>query len=180
MTRIKSTLSSTCFRYIVLAGIMAVLPVITTAQSSEDQGPILSSPLDGAWHSDISSVPPGFSFRALLIFTPGPRGIRGAMFETDDTAFSPTSGLAGPGVGAWVRIGDHQFAFTFKVHAYDSSGNLIGLETVSAALALDQDGDTFTGRSHYKIVSPTGGEISSGDSTFTARRIQVEPLPPTN
>ncbi len=190
--RIKSTFSFKIYRFIVTAALLGALAASAGAQTGESNGelpdnnasldklPVLSSLLDGSWHSNVSSVPPGFSFKALLVFTPGALGRQGSLIETDDTAFSPSTGLAGAGIGAWIQTGDHKFAFTFKVHSYDTSGNLAALETVSATITVEKNGDTFTGRSHYDIVSPSGASLGSGDSTFTAHRIRVERLSSQN
>jgi hypothetical protein len=188
---------------VVAAAALAILGMATTMVKHgaslvyADDGNVA-----GTWVITVTvNTPPGappFIFTDLIAFNHG-----GTLVATS-TAFNPHTSeiLAGPlgvdtsdGYGVWEPGGGpNEIGITFKrflfaganassAALYSSSfvaGQNVGVNTVEAVgtLHAGEGGGTLTGSFTTQFLNLGGANVFSGSGTFTATRLEVEPLAP--
>ena len=76
--------------------------------------------------------------------------------------------------GAWVKIGEDTFAWTFVKFLFDAQRNPVGTLKAQAVETLSPDGNAFSGTAHFDVFDVNGKMIASGTATDDAKRIQEE------
>ncbi len=185
------TRKSICWA-ITLTGILATLVAVSGAWPGSNDGSNTNHQLEGSWIADVDifdppNLPPPIApLKELFTFTSG-----GGVVETRRLYVplpTPPDGpgpiLETPGHGAWVKMGDHNFAITAVWLFQGAPDNpltngLLGTEKIrwNATLDHDQAGDELSGEGQAEVRDMNGNIVSTARARLHARRIQAEPLP---
>ncbi|HVH64755.1 MAG TPA: hypothetical protein VM674_01875 [Candidatus Acidoferrum sp.] len=151
---------------IVGAGALAALmPAVADATGGESRG------LEGAWLIQVTPDPGTVAplpHQVLALYTKG-----GGVVITSS---NPPNG-GSPGLGAWERIGDHQYREIFETFQFDAAGTMVGLLQIRTETTVDEAGDHQVGRAHI-FFQPAGSSsfFPAGTTHYSGRRIEVLPL----
>ena len=115
----------------------------------------------------------------------------GIVISTNPPTTPVMPGQGPPGVtqtysttalGAWSQSGANQFAFSFDYVDYDSAGNVVDINKISASGSVSADGNSLTGQAGIEVDDPTGNVIFASPGPivhFQAVRIAAQPAPAT-
>jgi hypothetical protein len=126
-------------------GGMALTPVRTAAQpaSSPGRSDARRWPV-GAWRVQLSGLGPA-PVPILMTFNGD-----GTLLQTDTPVSLPQpvppSSAASNGHGAWRKVSDSQFSFTYVKIFYGNDGPALAVATQRGTLTLAADGNTFEAR----------------------------------
>lgn len=122
--------------------------------------------VEGTWLTVVTPVncdtgaPVGPAFPGILTFNKG---------ET----MSGTSTVAASVFGVWARSGGwNDYTFAFTNFRYNTSGILIGRQTVRQTVKLGPSGDAFTSKGTVELFDPNGNQIGTGCATSTGTRFE--------
>ncbi len=134
------------------------------ASSSDNNGDDTQHGIVGAWIDDVAPNNAGAPHQVITLYTPG-GGVSGA-------------GTLGPGslYGVWAQTGDREFAITFLTYAFAPDGSLAGTIKVRIKATLGPGNDHMTGQALVAFSQDGTRFFTTGTTTFTSRRIKVEPI----
>lgn len=182
-------------------GLLIVASLFISMPKSHGQG--TSHSIARTWIVTVTvNTPPGappFVFTDLIAFHSGGTLTAASSAFNEHTSENPF--LPPPlvvdtseGYGAWKSEGDdsNQIGITFRRFLFAGAntstalygsffpGQNVGLNTVEAigTLHTDKDGDSLTGSFTNQFVNLGGHPVFTGNGTFTATRLKIEPLTP--
>jgi hypothetical protein len=99
------------------------------------------------------------------------------VFTREGTVIGSTCFLlASPGYGSWARTGNGEFAFTMIGNSYALPDTLAGSYKIRGQGNLTSDRAMLLGRYRVAVFDLAGNIVLEVTGTFTAKRVQVEPL----
>lgn len=123
--------------------------------------------LAGTWAVEVDPdgdrVP---SFTSTIVY-----GDEGSVVET--TMNRPPAAIS-TGLGTWERLGDGQFAVTFRKYRWSPTGAYAGTTVVHEVSELSADGTRYTSRATTTFLDPAGRPdpaLPTMQSSVTAERL---------
>lgn len=148
-----------------LGGLGAILAAGLPVGASASTGPP-----NGSGHEEILGAyqvhitPNGASsFPGVVAF-----GVGGTLVEVDGGSPGPATG-----VGGWRRLDDTTVVFTFRAFNFDTSGNLVTIVTIRAAITPVAHGAHFHGPFSVTIADPSGHVVFSGPGSLRGDRLDI-------
>jgi hypothetical protein len=181
------------------AAVCIAVSLLVLMPSSHGQG--ASQGIAGTWIVTVTvNTPPGappFVFTDLIAFHSG--GTLTAASSTFNAHTSENPFLPPPlvvdtsdGYGVWKSEGDdsNQFGITFRRFLFAGAntstalygsffpGQNVGVNRVEAVgtLHTDKEGESLTGSFTNQFVNLSGQVVFAGSGTFSATRLEIEPL----
>jgi len=86
--------------------------------------------------------------------------------------------LESPGVGAWTRVGEHEFEVTYVALQFDVDGSFRGSRKSWQRLTMNSTFDEFTGVSRGEEIDRDGAILSTRTDPrpLQGRRFRAEPF----
>jgi hypothetical protein len=88
-----------------------------------------------------------------------------------------------PAHGHWMRLGDHQYAYSVSSLSFDSTGDYTGITALDGEITVDPSGKTWTSISRVNYYDASGNLFRTTSSEATAVRLpllrRTDPAPPT-
>ena len=138
--------------------------------------------LVGSWiGTAVSTTTPLPPLKDLITFTPEGTVVEARRLYVANSPLGPL--LATPGHGEWKETGKREFAATLLLiyqGAEDhptSPGEVLAQEKVRFKLTLDYAGNHLSGTLLVEVRDINDNLVFIGPGTYTANRIEVEPLP---
>jgi hypothetical protein len=76
------------------------------------------------------------------------------------------------GIGAWEKVSDHHYAFTFW-EFYQQDGASVQVK-ISSPIELSRDGNQYSAPFSFQMVDLQGNVLAEGRGTAIGVRMQVE------
>ena len=132
-----------------------------TAAAGQLREGAYSQGIEGSWRFTVTQAGPGSAppFEGLAAFSDG-----GTVAEVNQRNQST-------GVGAWEKIDEHHYHWTFTRFRFNASGTLVGTATVVEDDTLDRAKETFDGVSTVEFRDAAGNVIGGGPATTHGTRI---------
>lgn len=168
------------FLVLILAGIFVLQTSAVFAQSDETvitKNFNESNDIAGSWMVTVSPAG-GTPFKALITFDKGGGVIGSAQGDILLDAPPGIPPIATAVHGAWERVGNNQFLFTFRQIFYGADGSFQGGNKIRNLVTLNSKGDAWSGQLQFEWYDADGNVVFSGAGTQQATRIQAEPLTP--
>jgi hypothetical protein len=139
-------------------------------------------PLVGTWR--VAVRVPAAKYEGFNLATFGADGTVVVTFPSPSPAAPGQSHkleFFGPALGAWVGSGERGVAMTFVTLGADENGNPIGSHTISAAVEVAADGQTWSGSFEMQNTAGSGTVEATVPGAVSATRIVVaRPSSPTS
>jgi len=159
-------------RTLIVLSLSAALTTSSAVSFASSQG--TDRTLVGAWRTVVTIINcqtgqpvPAPPFNGLSTFNHG-----GTMSEW---GIGPGGSPAqrSPSHGVWQRDRSWQdYSFTFTHYRYDSSGNFLGPQKVTAAAELASSGDSYTSIAEVEVLDVTNNLIAKFCATSVGTRIE--------
>jgi acyl-coenzyme A thioesterase PaaI-like protein len=76
------------------------------------------------------------------------------------------------GVGAWSKINEREYRYTFTRFRFDASGGFTGWVTAHEAVMLDDERSAFDAEVRLQTFDPQGHLVASASGTIKGTRIE--------
>jgi len=123
--------------------------------------------IEGTWLSTVTTPnpPPGVppTFLSLATFTRS-----GEAMEANNTSQDRSVAL-----GEWVRTGHRSFVRTMTFFVFGAGHVFANFTQVTSTIDLAPDGETYTATNVFRIYSPAGVLLVTGQNTAVANRCGV-------
>jgi hypothetical protein len=159
LTRWTFTRKPTPALGVAMLALLIALGGTAAAGQLRDAG--YSQGIEGAWRITVTQAGPGAAppFEGLLAFSDG-----GTLVEVNQRNQSTA-------VGAWEKIDEHHYHWTFTRFRFNASGTFTGTVTAVEDDTLDQAKDAFDGVSTVEFRDAAGNVIGGGPATVHGTRI---------
>ncbi len=144
------------------AGILGTLATVVTVKTGLADDGQHERGLEGTWTVLVTQTQPVVAppFHALVTFAAG-----GGAVEVNQRNQSA-------GVGAWSKISEREFRYTFTRFRFDPSGGFTGWVTAHEVVVLDDEGGAFDAEVSLQTFDPQGHLIASASGTSRGTRIE--------
>lgn len=135
-----------------------------------------SQAIVGSWQVTVTSETFPVPFRGLITLNEGGGVIASAQ---GDVLLQPPAGVppvATAAHGAWTRISNRGFLFTFRQIFYTADGTYAGGAKIRNAVTLDAFGNSMAGHLIVQYYDANDQLVFTGAGTFTGTRIVAEGL----
>lgn len=145
------------------AGIVGTLAALTTVKAGLARDAEPGRGLEGTWAIQVTQTQPVAAppFRGLVTFAPG-----GSVVEVNQRN-QPA------GVGAWSKINEREFRYTFTRFRFDAAGGFTGWVTAHEAVMLDDERDAFEADVSLQFFDSHGQPIGSAGGISHGKRIEA-------
>ena len=130
----------------------------------------------GSWYITVTSDTWPVPFRGMVTFSEGGGVVASAQ---GDILLQPPPGvppIATAAHGAWSRISNREFLFTFRQIYYTADGTYAGGAKIRNAATLDAFGSGMSGQLIVQYYDANDQLVFTGTGTFTGTRIIAEGL----
>jgi hypothetical protein len=155
---------TTTLKKILTLGLLALLPVISSANGNQSSFDGRHPWIEGVWDSTVTLQACGSnvtlrSFRALNSFE-----VTGALVATSEVAPPPS-------LGRWRWLGGRSFKAQFQYLRLGASGVFEGMTRVTRVIELAPDGRSFTGVVSTQLFDVADTVFAEGCGKEAATRV---------
>ena len=144
------------------AGILGTIATLITVKTGLADDGEQDRGLEGTWATLVTQTQPVVAppFHALVTFAAG-----GSAVEVNQRN-QPA------GVGAWSKINEREYRYTFTRFRFDASGGFTGWVTAHEAVMLDDERSAFDAEVRLQTFDPQGHLVASASGTIKGARIE--------
>jgi hypothetical protein len=152
----------------VITSAVAILVAVTSPRAQPSSISPTGQHLEGSWMGTSTvNVSPGQPSTTRPFLT---------TYHPDGTMlYVPNTPLQSVATGEWVRTGDRQFAVTHVRFTFDENRQLTGTIQIRATVQLHETLNAYSGQFKADTLDTNGNMVRSGEGTFQATRISIEP-----
>jgi hypothetical protein len=157
----KSEMRTLVLRFACVVGLVAMASSVMAKEGDDANNNV---GIEGTWLSRVTipNPPPGVPpvFLSLATYTRS-----GQAIEANSTPQDRSVGL-----GEWARTGHRTFERTFTYFVFGPDHVFASFTQVTSMIVVAADGETYTATNEFRIYSPSGVLLSSGQNTSVANR----------
>jgi len=157
----KNEMRTLLLRFACVVGFVAMTSGVMANEGDNANNDVA---IEGTWLSKVTTAnpPPGVPpvFLSMATFTG-----TGQALEWNNTTQDRSVGL-----GEWARTGHRTFVRTFTYFVFGPGHVFASFTQVTSLIELAADGETYTATNEFRIYSPSGVLLISGQTTAVANR----------
>jgi hypothetical protein len=156
-------MTTSIFRTVLIAGLVAVLPA-TSFAGELDSSFHSSRPIEGVWDSTVTlqvcgGGPVLRTFRALN------------LFEDDGSLVATSEAVPPPSLGQWRWTGGRTYRAQFQFLRFGAGGVFEGMTRVTRHIQMAPDGKSFTSVVSTQMFDVTDTLFAEGCGKESAKRV---------